>query len=30
MSSESLAKAWLHIIDGELEEMTEHTVAGVS
>jgi putative transposase len=30
MSSESLAKARLHIIDGEGEEMTEHALAQVS
>jgi transposase-like protein len=30
MSSESLAKARLHIIDGEAEEVTEHTLAEVS
>jgi putative transposase len=30
MSSESLAKARLHIIDGELEEVTEHALAEVS
>jgi transposase-like protein len=30
MSSESLAKARLHLIDGEAEEVTEHTLAQVS
>ena len=30
MSSESLVKARLHIIDGELEEVTEHALAEVS
>ena len=30
MSSESLAKARLHIIDCEAEEVTEHTLAQVS
>jgi transposase-like protein len=30
MSSESLAKARLHLIDGEGEEVTEHTLAQVS
>lgn len=30
MSSESLAKARLHVIDGELEEVTEQTLADVS
>lgn len=30
MSSESLAKARLHIIDGEAEEVTEHALAEVS
>jgi putative transposase len=30
MSSESLTKARLHIIDGELEEVTEHALAEVS
>jgi hypothetical protein len=30
MSSESLAKARLHIIDGEAEEVTAHALAEVS
>ena len=30
MSSESLTKARLHIIDGEAEEVTAHTLAEVS
>jgi putative transposase len=30
MSSESLAKARLHVIDCEAEEVTEHTLAQVS
>jgi putative transposase len=30
MSAESLAKARLHVIDGEAEEVTEHALAQVS
>ena len=30
MSAESLAKARLHLIDGDAEEVTEHTLAQVS
>ena len=30
MSADSLAKARLRIIDGDLEEMTEHALAQVS
>jgi hypothetical protein len=30
MSSESLAKARLHVIDGDSEEVTEHALAEIS